>query len=99
SQTFEVQDIPAIAAVARARGIRVILDNTWSGGYFFDAFRAGWDVWLQAGPKYFGGHSDLMLATIPCSADVWRELADAFGALGQCAGPDDIYLALRGPRT
>ena len=99
SQTFEVQDIPAIAAVARARGIRVILDNTWSGGYFFDAFRHGCDVSLQAGTKYIGGHSDLMLGTITCAADVWRELADAFGALGQCAGPDDVYLALRGLRT
>jgi cystathionine beta-lyase len=99
SQTFEVQDIPAIAAAARQRGIRVAIDNTWSGGYFFDAFRHGCDVSLQAGTKYIGGHSDLMLGTITCTESAWDQLAEAFGTLGQCAGPDDVYLALRGLRT
>ena len=99
SQTFEVQDIPAIAAAARKRGIRVAIDNTWSGGYFFDAFRHGCDVSLQAGTKYIGGHSDLMLGTITCAESAWAPLAEAFGTLGHCAGPDDIYLALRGLRT
>ena len=99
SQTLEVQDVPAIAEVARKKGIRLILDNTWSGGYFFDAFAHGCDVSLQAGTKYIGGHSDIMLGSVACTETSWPQFKDAFGALGQCAGPDDVYLALRGLRT
>lgn len=99
SQTMEIQDVPAIAAAASARGIRVALDNTWSGGYFFNAFHHGCEISIQAATKYIGGHSDLMLGSVTCAKTVWPQFKEGFGTLGQCAGPDDIYLALRGLRT
>lgn len=99
SQTMEVQDVPAIAEAARRAGIITILDNTWSGGYFFKAFDHGCDVSLQAATKYIVGHSDAMLGTIVCNAAAWPRFKEAFETMGLFAGPDDMYLALRGLRT
>jgi cystathionine beta-lyase len=99
SQTMEVQDIPAIASVARQHGALMILDNTWSAGHFFKAFDNGCDVSIQSATKYLGGHSDLMLGSVTCSQDTWPQFKETFGTLGQFAGPDDMYLALRGLRT
>jgi cysteine-S-conjugate beta-lyase len=99
SQTMEVQDIPAIATVARKHGALMIIDNTWSAGHFFKAFDHGCDVSIQSATKYLGGHSDLMLGSVTCSQDTWPQFKETFGTLGQFAGPDDMYLALRGLRT
>ena len=57
SITMEVQDIPAIAAAAHARKVKVVMDNTWSAGVLFDAFEHGVDVTMQAVTKYIGGHT------------------------------------------
>src|SRR5207245_8146436 len=65
SQSFEMQDVPAIAAVARERGATVLMDNTWATPLFFQAFAKGVDLSIQAGTKYIGGHSDGMLGTRP----------------------------------
>ncbi|CAN5510666.1 cystathionine beta-lyase [soil metagenome] len=99
SQTMEVQDIPALAGAAHAKGCLCILDNTWSGGHYFNAFAHGCDVSLQAATKYVVGHSDAMMGTVTCTAETWPRLSEAYGTLGQFAGPDDMYLALRGLRT
>jgi cysteine-S-conjugate beta-lyase len=99
SGLFELQDVPAIAAAAHARGITVIMDNTWASPLYFKPFRHGVDVSIQAATKYIVGHSDAMLGTITCTRDKWPALTAAHRALGQMAGPDDIYLALRGLRT
>ena len=99
SQTMEVQDIPAIAAAAHAKGAIVMIDNTWSAGHYFKAFEHGCDISIQAATKYFVGHSDAMLGCITCNEATWPQLKDAFEELGQFAGPDDMYLALRGIRT
>jgi cystathionine beta-lyase len=99
SQTMEVQDIPAIAAAARKHGALTIFDNTWSAGYFFKAFDHGCDISIMSASKYVGGHSDLMLGAVTCSAATWPRFKEAFGTLGQFAGPDDMYLALRGLHT
>jgi cystathionine beta-lyase len=99
SQTMDVQDVPAIAAAARKHGAVMILDNTWSGGYFFKAFEHGCDVSIQSATKYIGGHSDLMLGAVTCSAETWPQFLETFGTLGQFAGPDDMYMALRGLHT
>ena len=99
SQTFEVQDIPALAAVAHARGARVLMDNTW-GIHFFQPFKHGVDVSIQALTKYVGGHSDILLGSITtnCEED-WKTVRTAALLLGQYASPDDCWLALRGVRT
>jgi len=99
SQTFEMQDIPAIAAATHARGAVVLMDNTWATPLYFDAFGHGVDLSIQAGTKYIGGHSDLMLGSVSANAAAWPRLRDTSWTLGICVGPDDLFLALRGLRT
>jgi cystathionine beta-lyase len=99
SLTFEMQDVPAIAAAAHAAGALVLMDNTWASPLYFGALDKGVDVSIQAATKYIGGHSDLMLGTISCTAAAWPRVSDTVHALGLCVGPDDIYLGLRGLRT
>lgn len=100
SQTFEIQDVPAIAEAAHAAGATVIADNTWGAGYYFKALAKGADIALQAGTKYVVGHSDTMLGLIVSKDDATHtKVRDHAQTLGLCAGPDDVYLALRGFRT
>ena len=99
SQSMEVQDIPVIADVAHGKNCIVILDNTWAGGFYFDAFAHGCDVSVQAATKYIVGHSDAMLGSTVCNEKTWEQFKQAFEVMGQFAGPDDMYLALRGLRT
>jgi cystathionine beta-lyase len=99
SQSFEMQDIPAIAAVAHAKGAAVLMDNTWATPLYFQALEKGVDLSIQAGTKYIGGHSDIMFGTVSANAKYAERLKETFNTLGLCAGPDDIYLALRGLRT
>ena len=99
SQSFEMQDIPAIAEIAHRHGAVVLMDNTWATPLFFDAFGKGVDLSIQAGTKYLGGHSDLMIGTVSANESTWKALRDTTLLLGICVGPDDIYLAQRGLRT
>jgi cystathionine beta-lyase len=99
SQSFEMSDIPAIAAVAHAKGALVIDDNTWATPLFHRSLDQGVDISMQAATKYIGGHSDIMFGTISANATAWPLLAEGIRLLGVCAGPDDVFLALRGTRT
>jgi cystathionine beta-lyase len=99
SQSFEMPDIPAIAAVAHARGALVIDDNTWATPLYHRSLDQGVDISMQAATKYIGGHSDIMFGTISANAKAWPQLAEGIRLLGVCAGPDDVFLALRGIRT
>lgn len=100
SLTFEVQDVPAIAAAARKAGAVVMIDNTWGTPLFFKPFDHGVDLSIHAATKYMVGHSDAMLGVITASTEeVWNRLKRNSVQLGTCAGPDDIYLGLRGLRT
>ena len=99
SQSFEMPDVPAIAAVAHARGALVIDDNTWATPLFHRSLDQGVDISLQAATKYIGGHSDIMFGTISANARAWPAIAETIRLLGICAGPDDVFLALRGLRT
>ena len=99
SHTFEVQDIPAIAQVAHARGAKVMMDNTW-GIHHFQPFRHGVDVSIQAVTKYPAGHSDILIGSVTVNSDSdWETLHTGSRALGQYASPDDCWLTLRGMRT
>jgi cystathionine beta-lyase len=99
SHTFEMQDIPALAAVAHARGVPVMLDNTW-GVQFFQPFAHGVDVSIQALTKYVGGHSDVLLGAITVNDPAhWEKVRMAAMDLGAYASSDDVWLALRGART
>jgi cystathionine beta-lyase len=99
SQSFEMPDIPAIASVAHARGALVIDDNTWATPLYHRSLEQGVDISIQAATKYIGGHSDIMFGTISANAKAWPLIAEAIYLLGTCAGPDDVFLALRGLRT
>lgn len=99
SLTFEVQDIPAIAAAAHARGCKVLHDNTWGTPYLFPSFERGVDVSIHAATKYIVGHSDAMLGAIVTNQESFLPVRQSMADLGYCAGPDDVYFGLRGLRT
>jgi cystathionine beta-lyase len=99
SQSLEIQDVPAIAAAAHAKGLCVILDNTWATPLFFSAHDKGADLVVEAGTKYLSGHSDLLLGLVSANRQWAKKLRAAFDAFAICAGPEDAFLALRGLRT
>jgi cystathionine beta-lyase len=99
SQSFEMPDIPAISAVAHDKGALVIDDNTWATPLFHRSLDQGVDISMQAATKYIGGHSDIMFGTISANAKAWPLITETIRLLGVCAGPDDVFLALRGLRT
>ena len=99
SNTFEMQDIPAITAIAREAGIVTMLDNTWATPVYFKPLDHGVDISIHAATKYPGGHSDVLLGTVSANDACWEKLWDAYLTLGTCAGPDDVYQVLRGLRT
>jgi cysteine-S-conjugate beta-lyase len=99
SLTFEVQDVPAIAAAAHTRGAAVLLDNTWATPLYFDAFGHGVDLSIQAATKYIGGHADVMLGYVCANDSHAARLAQTHDHLGLYASGDDCFLGLRGLRT
>lgn len=99
SLTFEIQDIPAIAAAAHARGVKVLMDNTWATPLLFRALDHGVDVSIHAATKYIVGHADAMMGVIVCTEETYGPVKKTAVMLGNCAGPDDVYLASRGLRT
>jgi len=99
SQSFEMQDIPAIAQAAHAKGAIVMMDNTWATPLYFRAFEKGVDLSIQAGTKYIGGHSDIMFGCVSANAKALKTLKETVYTMGLCVGPDDMNLALRGLRT
>ncbi|HLW28829.1 MAG TPA: cystathionine beta-lyase [Kiloniellales bacterium] len=99
SITFEIQDVPAITAVARARGITTIIDNTWATPLFFQPLAHGVDISVHAGTKYVVGHSDAMLGLIVAKEEHHEALRLQAQELGYGIGPDDAWLGLRGLRT
>lgn len=99
SLSMEVQDVPALAAAAQARGLTVLADGSWASPLYFQAHAVGVDLSIQAGTKYLSGHSDSMLGTVSASRKAWPALKALHGDLGLCVGPDDVFLALRGIRT
>jgi len=99
SLTFEMQDIPAIAAAAHAKNLPVLADNTWGTPYFFRSFEHGVDVSIHAGTKYVVGHSDALMGLVVTNEKYWLTVRRAVADFGYCVCPDDCYLALRGLRT
>jgi cystathionine beta-lyase len=99
SNTFELQDIPAIAKAARERGAVVMMDNTWATPLYFKPLDHGVDISIHAATKYPAGHSDVLLGTVSANETHWKQLHEGFVTLGCCSGPDDVYQVLRGLRT
>ena len=98
--TFEVQDVPAIAEVAHARGALLVLDNTWGSPINFRSFEHGVDIEVQAGTKFLAGHSDLLMGSIVTRTDeLFRTVKDGVSAFGDGIAPDVCYEVMRGIRT
>jgi len=99
SNTFEVQDIPAIAEAAHAGGAIVMMDNTWATPLYFNALGHGVDITVHAATKYPAGHSDILMGTVSANEATWEQLFQTYVTMGCCASPDDSYQVLRGLRT
>lgn len=100
SQTFEICDVPALAAMAKQRGATVMADDTWATPIYFDSPTHGVDLSVHAATKYIVGHSDAMLGVVNCRDEAhYQAVRRTAIALGYCAGPDDVYLGTRGLRT
>ncbi|TWG87014.1 cystathionine beta-lyase [Cupriavidus gilardii J11] len=99
SLLYEMCDLPAIAALAHARGALVAADNTWGSGLLYRPLELGADISVMAATKYLGGHSDVMMGTVCTTEAVWPELATLSDAFGMTVSPDDAYLVQRGMRS
>ena len=99
SLAFEVQDVPAIVAVAKKHGLVTLIDNSWATPLFLPTAAMGIDLSIIACTKYVVGHSDVMIGSVTASAATWDDLRATAQVLGQYVSPDDAYLALRGLRT
>jgi cystathionine beta-lyase len=99
SVTMEVQDVPAICAAARERGVATLIDNTWATPLFFPALEHGCDMSILAATKYVGGHADLLLGSVTANADWYAKLERTSWDLGHAVSPDDAWLGARGLRT
>lgn len=99
SLTFEVQDVPLLAAIARRRGAVSVIDNTWATPLYLQPLALGVDVSVHAATKYIGGHSDLLIGTVTSNQAAWPALRDAIHQYGLTTSPDDCWLALRGLRS
>jgi cystathionine beta-lyase len=99
SLTFEMQDVPLLASVARRHDAISVIDNTWATPLYFQPLKHGVDVSVHAATKYIGGHSDLMMGTVTCNARAWPPMRQAIHQFGLTTSPDDCWLALRGLRS
>jgi cystathionine beta-lyase len=99
SQSFEMQDIPAIAEAAHRHGAVVLMDNTWATPLLFPPHEHGVDLAIEAGTKYLSGGSDLLLGMVSANERCFKSLRATYDAFAMCPGPEDVFLGLRGLRT
>lgn len=99
SQSFEMQDIPAIAEMAHRHGAVVLMDNTWATPLLFPPHERGVDIAIEAGTKYLSGGSDLLLGLVSANGRCFKALRDTYDSFAMCPGPEDVFLGLRGLRT
>jgi cystathionine beta-lyase len=99
SLTFEMQDVPLLAEIARRRDAVSVIDNTWATPLYFKPLAVGVDVSVHAATKYIGGHSDLIMGTVTCNQRAWPPMRECVHHYGLTTSPDDCFLALRGLRS
>lgn len=99
SLTFEMQDIPALAAAAKANGARLIVDNSWATPLYHQPLKLGADIVVHAATKMFVGHSDVLAGTVSATEEAWADVARTRTLLGFFTSGDDAYLVSRGLRT
>ncbi len=97
--TFEMQDVPLLAELARKRGVVTAIDNTWATPLYFQPLKCGVDVSVHAATKYICGHSDMLMGTITCAQQAWAPMRQILFNMGLVVSPEDAYVALRGLRS
>ena len=95
SYTFEIQDVPAICAMARARGVITMIDNAWASPVFARPFDWGVDMSILPLTKYWSGHSDVLMGAVVTRESLWPALHTSVRQLGICVGGDDAFLTRR----
>lgn len=99
SNTFEIQDIPAVTKVARKKGILTLLDSSWATPLFLKPFDLGVDIVLQSVTKYMTGHSDVLLGSVSVNQSCARHFAKMYRAMEIYAPSRECSLGLRGLKT
>lgn len=99
SWTMEIQDVPAIAKIAKQHNIVTMMDNTYATPVNFRPLDVGVDISIHSATKYLCGHSDVMLGVASANQACWPTLQKFSYQLGHCASVDDCYSTLRGLRT
>lgn len=99
SNTFEIQDIPAVTKACREKGVVSVIDNTWATPLYLNPFELGVDVSIQSATKYITGHSDILLGTVSTNSESWKKFEQCCGLFEVYASQEDCYQALRGLRT
>ncbi|WP_411881860.1 cystathionine beta-lyase [Polaromonas sp. YR568] len=99
SLVYEMCDLPRLAAIAHAKGLLLVADNTWGSGCQYRPLALGADVSVMAATKYLSGHSDVMMGTVATTQAAWQALNERSDAFGMTVSPDDAYLVLRGARS
>lgn len=99
TMTYDMVDLPQIAALAKDRDLVIVADNTWGSGWLYQPLVLGADISIMATTKYVGGHSDIMMGAAVANKRVWQQLQKAVIGFGQTTSPDDAFLALRGLRS
>jgi cysteine-S-conjugate beta-lyase len=99
SDTFDIQDIPAIVKAAKAHDLLVVIDNTWATPLYYRPLEHGVDVSIHSATKYITGHSDALLGIVVANERAGQKLKVAQSALGLCPGSEEVYSALKGLRT
>jgi cystathionine beta-lyase len=99
SLTFEIQDLPAITKICKLKNIKTLIDNTWATPIYHKPIQIGVDISIHSGTKYITGHADSFLGVIACNASCFEAVRANTLKLGQCLGPEDVFLGLRGLRT
>lgn len=99
THTFEMQDVPAIAAVARRHDVVTMIDNTYATPINFQPLKHGVDVVVHSATKYICGHSDVLMSSVTCNEKTWRQVRSVCKMTGQYASAQSVYLGLRGLHT
>lgn len=97
---LRVIDIASVAAIAKKKNIKVVVDNTFATPYFQQPLGLGADVVVHSTTKYIGGHSDIVGgAVITSDNDLYTRIKFFQNAIGAVPGPFDSWLTLRGIKT
>ena len=99
SMLFLLQDLRAVGALAREKGIITMIDNSWATPLYQKPITLGIDISIHTVSKYIGGHSDIIAGVAAGSDELMKKVAGVRGLYGGILGPMEAWLATRGLRS